>query len=350
MDMYEPSLVYQPTQEGRSKMKKIKLAMVIFLVFVFGFTLFGGIPGAEAKKIIIKAAHNGNAAHPYQKGYEKFKEIIEARSNGEVEVQIFPNAQLGSEEEVNQMIKMGTVAVNTASTGGLAGFVPEIELFNLPFIFRDLDHFYKVVDGPVGKRIGKSIEDRLNCVFLGWWYSGIRNAWNNKVEVKSPADLKGLKIRTMGSPIFVDTWNALGAQATPMSFGELYTGLQQGVVDGAECDMVDLWVEKFYEVTKYVSFTKHMFLANVLIMSKKQYDKFPPAIQTAIWEAAEAAKMAERKALEDMTNTLQSQLEEKGLKFINVDQKPFIDGVEGVYQKNAEKVGGMELINMVQNQ
>jgi tripartite ATP-independent transporter DctP family solute receptor len=265
-------------------------------------------------------------------------------------VQIFPNAQLGSEEEVNQMIKMGTVAVNTASTGGLAGFVPEIELFNLPFIFRDLDHFYKVVDGPVGKRIGKSIEDRLNCVFLGWWYSGIRNAWNNKVEVKSPADLKGLKIRTMGSPIFVDTWNALGAQATPMSFGELYTGLQQGVVDGAECDMVDLWVEKFYEVTKYVSFTKHMFLANVLIMSKKQYDKFPPAIQTAIWEAAEAAKIAERKALEDMTNTLQSQLEEKGLKFINVDQKPFIDGVEGVYQKNAEKVGGMELINMVQNQ
>jgi len=324
--------------------------MVFFLVMVFGFTLLGGMPGAEAKKVVIKCAHNGNASHPYQKGYEKFKEIIEARSNGEVEVQIFPNAQLGSEEEVNQMIKMGTVAVNTASTGGLAGFVPEIELFNLPFIFRDLDHFYKVVDGPVGKRIGKSIEDRLDCVFLGWWYSGIRNAWNNKVAVKSPADLKGLKIRTMGSPIFVDTWNALGAQATPMAFGELYTGLQQGVVDGAECDMVDLWVEKFYEVTKYVSFTKHMFLANVLIMSKKQYDKFPPAIQTAIWEAAEAAKMAERKALEDMTNSLQSQLEGKGLKFYNVDQKPFIEGVKSVYKKNAKKVGGMELIKTVQNQ
>jgi len=331
-------------------MKKIKMVSIIILVMAFGFTLLGGVPGVEAKKMVIKCAHNGNVAHPYQKGYEKFKEIIEARSNGQVEVQIFPNAQLGSEEEVNQMIKMGTVAVNTASTGGLAGFVPEIELFNLPFIFRDLDHFYKVVDGPVGKRIGKSIEDRLDCVFLGWWYSGIRNVWNNKVAVKSPADLKGLKIRTMGSPIFVDTWNALGAQATPMSFGELYTGLQQGVVDGAECDMVDLWVEKFYEVTKYVSFTKHMFLANVLIMSKKQYDKFTPAIQTAIWEAAEAAKMAERKALEDMTNSLQSQLEAKGLKFYNVDQKPFIKGVEGVYKKNAKKVGGMELINTVQNQ
>ncbi len=331
-------------------MKKINLAIVFFLVAAFAFTMLSGIPCAEAKKVVIKCAHNGNAAHPYQKGYEKFKEIIEARSNGAVEVQIFPNAQLGSEEEVNQMIKMGTVAVNTASTGGLAGFVPEIELFNLPFIFRDLDHFYKVVDGPVGKRIGKSIEDRLNCVFLGWWYSGIRNAWNNKVVIKSPTDLKGLKIRTMGSPIFVDTWNALGAQATPMAFGELYTGLQQGVVDGAECDMVDLWVEKFYEVTKYVSFTKHMFLANVLIMSKKHYDKFSPALQTAIWEAAEAAKMAERKALEDMTNSLQSQLEAKGLKFYDVDLKPFMNGVKGVYNKNAKKVGGMQLINIVQNQ
>ena len=331
-------------------MKQTKLTTVLIVAIAFGFMFLSGISGVEAKKVVIKCAHNGNAAHPYQKGYEKFKEIIEARSNGEVEVQIFPNAQLGSEEEVNQMIKMGTVSVNTASTGGLAGFVPEIELFNLPFIFRDLDHFYKVVDGPVGKRIGKSIEDRLNCVFLGWWYSGIRNAWNNKVVIKSPADLKGLKIRTMGSPIFVDTWNALGAQATPMAFGELYTGLQQGVVDGAECDMVDLWVEKFYEVTKYVSFTKHMFLANVLIMSKKHYDKFSPAIQTAIWEAAEAAKMAERKALEDMTNSLQSQLEGKGLEFYNVDQKPFMDGVKGVYEKNAEKVGGMELVEIVQNQ
>ncbi|HUT72725.1 MAG TPA: TRAP transporter substrate-binding protein [Desulfatiglandales bacterium] len=330
-------------------MKKIKVAWIFVLVMAFALAMWN-VSDAEAKKIVIRCAHNGNASHPFQKAYEKFKEVLEAETKGAVEVQIFPNAQLGTEEEVTQMVKMGTVAITTTCTGGLAGFVPEIELFNLPFIFRDLDHFYRVVDGPVGKMLAKKIEDKLNSVSLGWWFCGIRNIWNKERPIKTPADLEGLKIRTMGSPIFVDTWNALGAQATPMNFGELYTGLQQGVVDGAECDMVDLWVEKFYEVTKYVSFTKHMFLANMLIMSKKHYDKFPPAIQTTIWKAAEAAKSVERKALEDMTNSLQSQLEEKGLKFFEIEQKPFIEAVKGVYKKNAEKVGGMELIEMIQSQ
>jgi tripartite ATP-independent transporter DctP family solute receptor len=228
------------------------------------------------EKIIIKVAHNGNEKHPHQAGFETFKEVLEKETNGKVEVQIFPNEQLGSEEEASQMVKLGLLSASAASAGGgLASFVSEAELFNLPFIFRDLEHFYRVLDGPTGQRVARAVEEKLNCKVLGYWYSGIRNAWNSKRPILTPEDLKGLKIRVMSSPILLQTFNALGAQATPMAFGELYSALQMGVVDGAETDHIDLLYEKFHEVTKHVSYTNHMFLAVGLIFSKKQFDRLP---------------------------------------------------------------------------
>jgi len=303
--------------------------------------------GSAARKIILKVAHNGKEKHPFQKGYEKFKEVLETETNGVVEVQIFPNAQLGSEEEASQMVKLGLLSASAAGSGGLASFVPEAELFNLPFIFRDLPHFYRVLDGPVGKQVAAHIEKKLNCVVLGYWFSGIRNVWNSRKPIRTPADFKGLKIRVMSSSILVETFNALGAQATPMSFGQLYSALQMGVVDGAETDHIDLLQERFYEVTKYVSYTNHMFLAIALIFSKKQFDKLPPDIRNAVLKAGRASVTAEREVMETMTNAALIELKKKGIQFYEVDKGPFQEKVRHVYRNNAKKVGGMKVIEAV---
>jgi len=325
--------------------------MKTLLTVITAIGLFANLAGsAFAADIVLKAAHNGSADHPFDDGYKKFKEVIEAATNGNVEVQIFPAEQLGTEEQVNEMLQLGTAALNITGSAAVSNWVPQAELFNLPFIFRDVDHMYQVLDGPVGDRIADAIEDKLDVVFLGWMYSGNRNAWNNKVPVMTPDDIKGLKIRVMGSAVLVDTFNALGAQATPMSFGEVYTSLQQGVIDGAETDHIDLQVEKFYEVTKYVSLTGHMFLPAALLLSRKIYNELPADVQTAVFAAGRAATAYEREVINGKTDQALEFLKGKGIEFFEVDKKPFQEAVTSVYEKNAERVGGMAAIEQVRSQ
>jgi tripartite ATP-independent transporter DctP family solute receptor len=309
-----------------------------------------GEGGKKIKKIVLKVAHNGHERHPFQIGYEKFKEVLEAETDGAVEVQIFPNSQLGSEEESTQMVKLGLIAANASSTaGGLSTSVPEAELFNLPFIFRDLEHCYRVIDGPIGQDLARTVEEKLNCLVLGYWFSGIRNVWNSKRPVLNPDDLRGIKLRVMSSPMLIESFNALGAQATPMAFGELYSALQTGVVDGGETDHLDLLYEKFYEVTKYVSYTNHMFLVIALVFSKKVYAKLPMDVQAAVIKAGKASISAEREAMTALTESALAELKELGLEFFEVDTTLFREKVERVYKNNADKVGGMALIEKIIN-
>ena len=300
---------------------------------------------------VLKVAHNGPVGHPFQVGFEEFRRVLEERTDGAVQVQIFENEQLGTEEEATLMVKLGALAASAASAGGgIAAFVPEAEIFNFPFIFRDLDHFYRVLDGPVGERVAGRIEEELDVVVLGYWFAGRRNAWNAERPVVTPSDLQGLKIRVIPTPILVDTFNALGAQATPMSFGELYSALEQGVVDGAETDHVDLYQERFYEVTKYVSYTRHLYLAVALIFSRKLYDELPPEVQAAVVEAGRASTRVERQAMTSMTAAALEELQKLGLEFNEVDRALFEDEVRQVYLDNAARVGGLEAIEEVARQ
>lgn len=302
----------------------------------------------KAAPIILRVAHNGNEKHPFQKGFEEFKRVVEQRTAGAAEVQIFPNAQLGSEREATQMVKLGLLAANAATTaGGLATSVPEAELFNLPFIFHDLDHCYRVIDGPIGQDLARVVERKLDCVFLGYWFSGVRNVWNSKRPVRVPDDLRGIKIRVMASPILIETFNALGAQATPMAFGELYSALQTRVVDGAETDYLDLLYERFYEVTQYVSLTNHMYVVVGLIFSRKIFDQLPFPVQAAVRDAGTASMKAEREAMDELSASALDELEARGLVFNEVDRDAFRNKVRPVYQKNAARVGGMDLIRKV---
>lgn len=303
------------------------------------------------KTVVLKVAHNGNENHPFQKGFEEFGRRLRAGTGARSEVQIFPNSQLGSEQETTQMVKLGLIAASASTlAGGLATSVPEAELFNLPFIFSDLDHCYRVIDGPIGQDLARIIERKLRCVVLGYWFSGIRSVWNAKRPVRVPSDLKGIKIRVMASPILIETFNTLGAQATPMAFGELYSALQTRVVDGGETDNLDLLYERFHEVTKYVSLTEHMYVVTALIFSRKIYDRLPADLQAAVLEAGSASVEAEREATAKQSASALGQLKELGLQFIDVDRELFREKVRSVYENNAARVGGMALIEKVVNE
>ena len=320
------------------------------VAFALGMALMGAVSLAHAADVVLRAAHNGFEGHPFDDGLLKLEEVLEARTGGAVDVQVFPAEQLGTEEQVTELLDLGTVAFNINGTAGISGFVPEADLLNLPFIFKDLDHFYRVIDGPVGSRISQAIESRLDVIVLGWMYGGNRNLWNSQRRVLAPADMEGLKIRTMSSEVMVDSFNALGGQATPISFGELYSALQQGVVDGAEGDHIDLLGEKFYETVKYVSLTGHIFLPAVLIMSQKVYDGLPVAVQAAVWEAAAASVEAERASYTEKDMAAQSQLKDLGLVFDHVDSGLFQAALADVYARYADKVGGAALIEQVNRQ
>jgi len=330
-------------------MKKWNYVVTTLLVVVIVglFTVMAMAAGGSTEKIVLKLAHNGTAEHAFQFGYMKFEEILEKEAPGRFEVQIFPSEQLGPDENCSELVKMGSIAGNAANA---AAFVPEADIFNFPFIFKDLDHFYRVLDGAPGERVARAIEDKLNCVVLGYFFSGIRNEWNKKRPVLVPKDLVGLKIRTLGSPIFIDTFNALGAQATPMSFGEVYTAIQQGVIDGAETDHVDLLIEKFYEVTKYVSLTGHIYLAIPFIFSEAILNKLTDDEKELIIEAGKEAVSYQREVMEQQEVDARKKLEsEHGIKFFDVDVSLFQEATKPIYAKYADSVGGLGYIEEIIN-
>ena len=325
----------------------------IFILIVLFLSACSSSPKADntskgsKKKIVLKIAQNSPIEHPYQAGLEKFKEVVERETEGDVQVLVFPNAQLGNEEQEIMGIKFGLLDATIVSTGSLASFIPKVELFNLPYLFRDEEHFYEVLDGHIGQWMARVIEERIGCIFLGYCSFGIRNAWNKKRPVRVPDDFKGMKIRVTQSPIMLSTFNAFGAQATTMDWNELYSALQQGVLDGAECDVVDLLMERFYEVTKYVSLTNHLIGVAAFIFSKKKFDKLPFYVQAAILKGGREGAIAARKAQDELTIKSLEELKKKGLEFFPVDKNLFRAKARSVYQKYADRVGGMRLIDQI---
>ena len=323
------------------------LPLAVLAIVATAATGLGCVEGDAP--LVLKVAHNGSPEHPYQAGFESFKEIVERDTGGAVQVQIFENGQIGTEGEASLMVKLGALAASAASAGaGIGPFVSEAEAFNLPFIFRDIDHFYRVLDGAPGERVARAVGEKLDAMVLGWWFSGVRNMWNGRRPVLEPDDLRGLKIRVMATPVLVAAFDALGAQATPMSFGELYSGLEQGVVDGAETDHVDLLYERFYEVTRYVSYTEHMYLAAGMIFSRKLYNRLSPEVQQVVLQAGRESSTVQRRAMETATREALVELEQIGnLEFFEVDRGRFQARVHDIYRDAAPGIGGTEVIDEI---
>jgi TRAP-type transport system periplasmic protein len=270
----------------------------------------------------------------------KMKEMIEAKTNGRIKVAIFPNGQLGSNEVMMNAIKAGSLDAVQTDLGTLSQGVPEVSVFNLPFLFNDTRHSLRAANAGVGAKLKPLIEKAYECELEGWGTDGLRNMWNSKHPIKTPDDVKGLKMRVQANPIHKETFTALGALATPVAFTELYGALQSGVVDGADASVADMLSIKFYQVTKYLSLTKHFSILNVLVISNKFMAKLSDADKDIVREASKIGAQAQVDATLAVEATGLSDLKAKGIEvFPDIDLEPFKAKMGSVYELGAKNVG-----------
>ena len=286
----------------------------------------------------IKFGHTGSLEHQYQIGAEQFKKLVEAESKGEIKVNIFPQAQLGGERDLAEGVRMGTIEIASVAAGNLAGFVPELQLFGIPFLFPTAKQVYTVLDGEVGKDIAAIMASK-GFVSLAFWEVGFRNMTNNTRPVKTPEDMKGLKIRVQESKIWIQFMNRLGAVATPIPFGELYSALQQKVVDGQENPVATIYSMKFYEVQKYLSLTGHTYEPAHVIANPKWFNGLDPKHQAVILKAAADAAVYQRQTLADKDKERFEVIKKAGVVIEeNPDKAAFAKATEDLYKVLADTV------------
>jgi tripartite ATP-independent transporter DctP family solute receptor len=261
---------------------------------------------------------------------------LEAATGGRLSVQMYPSMQLGGEKEMIEQAQVGALAIARISVGPMGPIVPEINVFNLPFMFRNDAHMEQVIDGPIGDELLKKLSDHPTAGLIGlcWMNAGTRNVYNAKKPVKSIDDLKGLKIRMMGNPVFVDTMNALGGNGVAMGYDQLMSALQTGVVDGAENNYPSYDTGQHYRLAKYYSLTGHLMIPEILIFSKKVWATLGKDDQALILKAAKDAQHEQRKLWYEMEEKSIKHMRESGAEIINIpDKKPFVDAVKPVWDK-----------------
>ncbi|CAM0556380.1 TRAP transporter substrate-binding protein [Halomonas sp. ATBC28] len=319
-------------------MKKTVLASVIASAFF--------ISGNAAAQQTLQLAHNAAEGNPKWDASELFAELVEEGTNGELIVDVGGNAQYGDDMEAITQMRMGTLAFSTNSQGSTSSVVPQFSVLGLPFLFNSLPSAWEVMDGEVGDEL-KRLSEEKGLVLLALWDNGIRHVSNNVRPIETPDDLEGLKIRTPPDEMTVDIFEALGANPTPMNFSELYIALEQGVVDGQENPLMNIYSSKLHEVQDYISLTGHKYESTPLLMSKMVWDTLSPEYQEVIQQAAVEAGEFNRQASLEADDALRSKMEEAGVAFNEVNPEPFIEATSSVYDQWAEEYP--ELVEMVVN-
>ena len=300
-------------------------------------------PAAAKEKILIKIGLAVSRAHTEYKQCERFKEIVEEGSKGEIEVSIYPGGQLGSNKELFEAIKLGGLQVTTTASSFTTSSFPESGLFDLPFLFRDFDHADRVFDGAVGQGFGERFRKKLGVRIIGYSSSGFQGFYNSKRPIRSIEDLKGLKMRTMESPVLVESMNAYGAKAVAMALTEFYSAMQQGVVDGGENSIVTYETQKHQEVAKYFTDSKHKYLPMLMVASESFLQSLSPAHQKLALEAGAQSALHARKiyALEIEEKTKKAQAGGALIGKLNAGaEKDFQRALEPVYKKYSERIPG----------
>ena len=302
---------------------------------------------SAAPEYTIKVGYIGSETHPTMQAMKTFAKDVEAGSKGKIKVELYPNAQLGGDRELCEGVQMGTIQMAIPSTSALAGFDKRIQVLDLPYLFTTRKAAFDAVDGELGQKLNSYLEKK-GFVVLGYQENGFRHVTNSKRPIKSPADLKGLKIRTMENPMHIAFFKELGANPTPMSWGELYTALQQGTVDAQENPYAMIDDGKFYEVQKYVSETGHVFSYEILIANKKFMDKLPKELNKLVADEAHKAIMAQRASMEKEEEAFKAKVTKAGLKanpLTPEEKKPFVEATKKVYVQ-FEKDLGKEIMDI----
>ena len=307
----------------------------VLLLMAFGAGHSFGASAEGKKEILLKAADIQPEDYPTVMGLKYMAKLLDERTQGRIKMEIYAGATLGAEKETIEMTQMGTVAVSRVNTSPLVSFVPLMGAYSMPYLFRDADHFWKVLDGPIGKTMAKELE-KSNLVGLAYYDSGARSFYTKSIPINTAADAKGQKIRVQQSKIFVDLINTLGASATPMGYGEVYSGLQAGIIDGAENNPPSLWSSKHYEVCKYYALDEHARVPEMIIMSKKAWDSLSPEDQQIVRQAALDSEEYEKKAWNEYTDKSLKELKDKGVIISSPDKESFRKAVQPMYEKYPE--------------
>ena len=304
-----------------------------------------GGAGAQQKFVIkLGWVTPDNPQDPYAAGAIMFKQTVERQSGGRIEVQMFPNKQLGDEKPMLEGLRFGTVDAAVITNAVIGQVEAAFQVNDLPFLYRDEAQAHKVLDGKVGQLLSKKLEAK-GIVSLAYMEGGFRHMINNVRPVNKPEDVKGVKYRVMQNPVYIEMFSALGGNAVPMAWGETYTAVQQGTVDGLELPIGPIDSLKANEITKYLSLTNHTYSMIALLMSKKTYDKLPADLKNIVREAGKSALGPQRAATAANAKVLLVGLEKKGMKVNTVaDITPFRNAVKPMYKKFEPSIGA-EVMN-----
>jgi len=302
----------------------------------------------QAKKTTLKFATIAAESFPYVDGAKKWKELLESRTAGTVEMQIFHTAQLGNERTINEGVLAGSIQMGIGA-GAWAGFVPSYNVVQLPFLIRDLKHMYQLADGELGQRIAREAETKGFKV-LGYYSTGDQHFQTRSRPIRSLADFKGLKMRVIENKAVIDGFRALGAVPTPIPYPQIYTALQQGTVDGTANDLLSVTSLKFYEVAKFFTVSAYLVEPRPLIMSKAFFDSQPADLRRVLVETARESAVYERKVFEDKLSAGEAEAKKYGMTFLALSDRPkWIEAMRPVWDEFGKTVpGAADLIRVIQ--
>jgi tripartite ATP-independent transporter DctP family solute receptor len=316
--------------------------------FALGFG--AAAPASAQQKMVMKAADVHPLGYPTVEAVVRMGKKLEAATNGRLSIQMYPAMQLGGEKEMIEQAQVGALQMARISVGPVGTIVDELNVFNMPFVFRNEAHMRKVIDGEIGREMAEKVTSnpKTNLVFLAWMDAGARSVYTNK-PVRKPADLAGLKIRMMGNPLFVDTMNAMGGNGIAMGFNELFSALQTGVVDGAENNPPTLFAQNHFQTPagKYYSMTEHLIIPEILVFSRRSWDGLSKDDQALVAKFGKETQLEQRALWDAYTKEAVEKLKGNGVTIVaDVDKKAFQASVEPVWQKYGAKYG--ELVKRIQ--
>ncbi len=290
------------------------------------------LSGTASAQTVLRSADTHVDGYPTVEAVKYMSELLAKSTNNRYKIQVFHSSQLGEEKDTIQQTQFGVIDMNRINLAPLNNIVPETQVPSLPFLFRSVDHMHKVMDGPIGEDILKAFEPH-DMIGLAFYDSGARSFYNSKHPIKSLADMKGLKLRVQQSDLFIALVQAMGANPTPMPFGEVYSSLQTGVIDGAENNWPSYQSTRHFEIAKYYTLTEHSMAPEVLVVSKKTWIKLSPEDQKAMREAAKASVGKMRELWTASEKEAMTTVKAGGAQIAEVDKKPFIDAMGPVYDK-----------------
>jgi len=310
----------------------------LFVLFALAIVLISPL---AAQSVVLRLAETHPADYPTTKGDYEFARLVAERSGGRIKIEVYPGSQLGQEKAVIEQVQFGAIDLTRVSLSPMGAFVPRLNALQMPFLYRDVDHMWKVLKGDIGKELLKGLEP-AGFYGLGWFESGARNFYNSKRAVRTPADLKGLKIRVQENELMVGMVNAFGAVATPMPYGEVYSALQTGVIDGAENNWPSYFSTSHFEVAKFLTIDEHTRVPEIIIGSKISMDRLSVADRELIMKAAADAVDFQRKEWASYEKVSEDKVRAAGNTVVAVsDKAAWQKLMEPVYAKQSAEVRAM---------